>query len=96
LSGLKISEMALSSQSDLPVFFLSPASHLIGFCKSCEMALAIETKVSLGFILLLPSPTVLEDDLPRTTKSGKMTYRGLADSGLQQAGIGKAPVSHLL
>ena len=24
-----------------------------------------------------------------------MTYRGLADSGLRQAGIGQAPVSHL-
>ncbi len=33
LSGLRISEMALSE------FFLSPASHHIGFfCKSCEMA----------------------------------------------------------
>jgi hypothetical protein len=64
--------MALSNPSDL--FFLSPASHLIGFCKSCDIALAIETKVPLICILLLPSPTlpdvltengeIMEDDLP--------------------------------
>ena len=29
------------------------------------------------------------------TKSRKMTYRGLANSGLWQAGIGLSPVSHL-
>jgi hypothetical protein len=35
--------MALSNQS-APAFFLSPAKLLKGFCKSCEMALAIEKK----------------------------------------------------
>ncbi len=33
--------------------------------------------------------------LTGTAKSRKMIYRGLANSGLQQAGIGLAPVSHL-
>ncbi len=90
LSSLRISEMALSNQSDLPVFILSPTSHLIGFCKSCEMALAIEQKIPLCFILLLPSPTIPEDDLPRMAKSRKMTYWSLANSGLRQAGIDQA------
>jgi hypothetical protein len=59
------------------------------------MALAIENKVPLCFILLLPSPTIPEDDLPITVKSQKMTYQGLANSGLQHAGISKAQVNHL-
>jgi hypothetical protein len=89
--------MALSNQSDSPAFFLSLASHLlIGFCKSCEMALGIEKKIPLCFILLLPSPTIPEDDLPRMAKSWKMTYQGLANSGLQEAEIDQAPVSHPL
>jgi hypothetical protein len=60
------------------------------------MALAIETKVPLYFKQLLHGPTIPEDDLPKTANSQKMTYRyrGLANSGLQQAGIGKAPVNH--
>ncbi len=72
--------MALSNQSDLPSFFLFPASHLIGFYKSYEAALVIEKKVLLCFILLLPNPSILEDDLPRMAKSRKVTYRGLANS----------------
>jgi hypothetical protein len=58
------------------------------------MALAIEKKVLLFFILLLPSPTILEDDLLRMAKSRKMTFWGLANSNLWQAGIGQALVSH--
>jgi hypothetical protein len=41
-----------------------------------EMALAIEKKVLLYFILRLPNPTILENDLPRMAKSRKMTYWG--------------------
>jgi hypothetical protein len=33
--------MTLSNQSQFPGFFLSPESHLIGFCKSYKMASAI-------------------------------------------------------
>ncbi len=80
---------------DFSKFFLSPASHLIGFYKSCEMALTIEKKVLLCFILLLPSPTILEDDLLRMAKSRKMTFQGLASFDIWQAEIGQALVSHL-
>ncbi len=31
---------------------------------------------------ILSSPRIREDDLPRRAKSRKMTYRGLANSGL--------------
>jgi hypothetical protein len=35
--------MTMSNQSQFPGFFLSPKSHLIGFCKSyIKMSLAIE------------------------------------------------------
>ena len=44
---------------------------------------------------ILPSPAIPEDDLPGTAKSREMTYRGLANSGLRQAGIGQIPLSHL-
>jgi hypothetical protein len=44
---------------------------------------------------MLSSPAIPEDDLPGTAKSREMTYRGLADSGLRQAGIGQIPLSHL-
>ncbi len=44
---------------------------------------------------ILPSPGIPEDGLPRTAKSRKMTYRGLVNSGLWQAGIGLSPVSNL-
>jgi hypothetical protein len=56
------------------------------------MALAIEKKVPLCFILPLLIPIIPEDDLPRIAKSRKMTYRGLANSGSRQAGIGQASV----
>jgi hypothetical protein len=42
---------------------------------------------------ILPSPGILEDDLPRTAKSRKMTYRGLANSGLSQAPVRYLPAS---
>jgi hypothetical protein len=46
--------MTLSNQIQFPGFFLSPKSHLIGFCKSYKkMALAIEKKVPPGVFLLL-------------------------------------------
>jgi hypothetical protein len=45
---------------------------------------------------LTENGAIAEDDLPRTVKSRKMTYRGLADSGFRQAGIDQAPVSHFL
>ncbi len=48
------------------------------------------------FILLLLSPTIPENDLPRTAESQKMTYWGLANSNLQQAGRGKATISNVL
>ncbi len=38
---------------------------------------------------------IVEDDLPGIAKSPKMTYQRLANSGLPQAGICQAPVSHL-
>jgi hypothetical protein len=76
--------MALSNQGDLTTFFLSPTSHLKGVSKSCELALAIDTKVPLCFILPFPSPTIPEDDLPL-----------MAKSQTKLAGIRKAPVSHL-
>jgi len=44
-SGLRIAGMALSNQSDFKLFFLAPASHLIWFCKSCEMALTLTEMV---------------------------------------------------
>jgi hypothetical protein len=57
------------------------------------MALAIVKKEALYFILLLPSPTIPEDDL---AKSWKMTYWGLANSSLRQAGIGQVIFRDLL
>jgi hypothetical protein len=45
---------------------------------------------------ILPSPRILENDLPETAKSRNMIYMGLADSGLSYSGIGQAPISHLL
>jgi hypothetical protein len=38
---------------------------------------------------------ITEDDLLGSSKSRKMNYHGLASSGLRQARIGQAPVSHL-
>jgi hypothetical protein len=40
-------------------------------------------------------PRTAEDDLPGIARTRKITYRGLAKSGLRQAGIGQASVSHL-
>jgi hypothetical protein len=48
--------MVLSNQSDLPAFFLFLASHLLGFCKSCEMALAFEKKIAAYDKLELARP----------------------------------------
>ncbi len=39
-SSLSISEITLSNQSHFPEFFLSPGCHLIGVCKSYQMASA--------------------------------------------------------
>ncbi len=38
---------------------------------------------------------ITEDELLGWSKSRKMTYHGLASSGLRQARIDQAPVSHL-
>ncbi len=46
----------------------------------------------LGGLLFVKVPSKLSSGI---TKSRKMTYRGLANSGLWQAGIGLSPVSHL-
>ncbi len=51
-SSFRISEMNLSNQSHFPGFSFSPERHLIGFCKSNNMALAIENKGPLCFLLL--------------------------------------------
>jgi hypothetical protein len=66
--------MALSNQSAL-AFFLSPAKNLIGFCKSCEMALAIEKKGLLHSSqannsgrCLTENGQIPEDDLNRLAK----------------------------
>jgi hypothetical protein len=80
LINLGMSETALYNQSDL-LFFLSSASDLKVFCRSCGMAIATEKKVPLCFILLLPSPTIPEDDLPIMAKSWQLTYRVLTNSG---------------
>ncbi len=78
--GLRLSEMTLSNQSHFPQFFMSPESHLIG--------LLYPFSCSRNW----PGPGKSSSGV---TKSRKMTYRGLANSGLWQARIGLSPVSHL-
>jgi hypothetical protein len=69
----------------LPAFFLSPAWQVILLHFASPVGWlykATEKREPPSFILLLPSPTIQEDDLPRMPKSRKMTYRVQANSGL--------------
>ncbi len=92
LSILRFSEMALSSKVTYrrTVFLVSGKSS---FFKILQI---FWDEVPLCFILLLLSPTIPEYDLQRTAESQKVTYWGLANSNLQQAGIGKATISNVL
>ncbi len=47
-----ISKMTLSNQSHFPRFFSTPESHLVGFCRSYKMTLAIGKKEPLCFLIM--------------------------------------------
>jgi hypothetical protein len=57
-------------------------NNLLAFFSSLKVNLKIIHRI-------LSNPTIPEDDLPRMTKSRKMTYRVWPNPGLEQAGITK-------
>ncbi len=68
-------------QSDLPAFFLSPASHLLGFANLLRWSTAVFHSTS---------------SQPNHSRICLTKNSGLANSNLQQAGIGKATISNIL
>jgi hypothetical protein len=55
-----IAKMTLSNQSHFPRLFSTPESHLVGFCRSFKMTLAIGKKGPLCFLIMFAqggSPT---------------------------------------
>jgi hypothetical protein len=54
--------MTLSDQSHFPRFFSIPESHLVGFCKSYKITLAIGKKGPLSVIMYVRY-VLTEDDI---------------------------------
>ncbi len=75
-------------------FFLSPESHLIGFCKSYTMASAIPAwpKLELGRTgqVIFRHHQITEDDLPGLCQFRLTTSRNWAGPGKSSSGVTKS------